>query len=114
MKPRRYTITRSKKRYAKRKARVTKSNPNAKPVFNKQGGIVPASTFDLVKARAADLGTLPNGMCGTRCDLCSHYVKKTAHTGWCKHTLVTQLVSDRQCCIYWTNKNWLRSTKVAK
>ncbi len=113
MKKRRYSIARPKARF-KRKPAAARCNPDAKVVLNKQGGIVPASTFDLVKARTADLGTLPKGLCGTRCDSRKFYVKKSPHTGWCKHALVMQLVSDRQCCIHWDRAGWLRPKKAVE
>ncbi len=104
----RYAISKPKALYKRPKRPAARSNPSAKLAFNKQGGVQPQTTFEAIRAKAADLGTLPRGMCGTRCDFCQHYTKKSSHTGYCKHFLVQQMVSDRQCCIYFSCRNWLR------
>lgn len=95
----------------KKKASRRKSNPG-KSVLNKQGGVYPTTTFELVRAKVADLGTLPANISGTNCGNCLHFRKNNGKIGYCRHNLVSQAVTARQCCIYWRAPGWLTAKKV--
>lgn len=93
------------------KRRCTRSNPG-KPVFDKQGGVYPQTTFQLIRAKVADLGTLPNNLCGTSCGSCRYFVDGGDKVGYCKHPLLQLPVTHRQCCAFWDRSGFLRPTKA--
>ncbi len=91
--------------FAKKKRKPVRSPK--RPVLNKQGGTQPRTSFELVRARAVDLVTLPTSISGTNCSNCLHF-----KNGFCKHKLVQMPVTKRQCCALWNAPHTLRATKV--
>jgi hypothetical protein len=72
--------------------------------LNSQGGTIPATSLDLQRARAADLGTLPDYIEGTNCGNCKFMASRGAPgsgLGMCLHQKVRQPVSVRMCCAFW-------------
>ena len=96
-----------KRRYAmKRRKKTPKRNPET-PTLNKQGGVNPTTTFELMRAKVVDLGTLPKRIAGTNCANCLHFRKGNGKIGYCAHNLVDQAVTARQCCALWRAPGWL-------
>ena len=54
-------------------------------------------TFDVERARRADLIQLPPNITGTNCGNCEHF-----DNGYCDHKLVKMNVSPNMCCFYWS------------
>lgn len=76
---------------------------------NRAGGLIPTTEFQLIRARAVDLITLPKGLCGTNCGNCRHFSKN-----YCKHVLIQMPVNARMCCAAWDRKGTIRPTRTAK
>ena len=77
--------------------------------FNKQQGIIPETEEDRIKARNADLLTLPSNITGTNCGNCQFYQKTDFNgVGICKHPKVKQPVSVRMCCSFWYQNGSIR------
>ena len=78
--------------------------------LNSQGGVIPPDNAAKLRARRADLGTLPNTITGTNCKLCEYYSPEDSRglIGMCTHKAVLQPVTYRQCCIYFDCKGWKR------
>lgn len=112
----RYRLARPKLRYQRAKRRpAARHNPDAKPVFNKQGGVYPTTTFELVRAKLVDLGTLPKNITGTNCGNCKHFKHGDGKIGYCKHPLIQQAVTARMCCAAWRpHGGWLRAKKAVQ
>lgn len=97
-----------KRRYRKR--RRARSNPRG-VVLNRQGGVNPQNLFQLARARVVDLVTLPKHIDGTNCFNCLHArATKNPSVRFCKHPLVQQPVTKRNCCGVWDAKGTLRPT----
>ena len=76
--------------------------------FNRQGGVEIRSHEDLLRAKKADLITLPKDVTGTNCFNCKWIKNKEGKVGYCSHPKVAQDVSERQCCANWDNSKTLR------
>jgi hypothetical protein len=73
--------------------------------LNNQGGTIPSNETDKQRAEAADLITLPRAIEGTNCFNCE-YIRPLKGAGArgvgdCVHPDVAQMVTFRQCCIFW-------------
>lgn len=93
-------------------AMKNKTRKNPQPVLNKQGGVYPTTSFELVRAKLVDLGTLPKSLCGTSCGNCIWMRGKDKKIGYCAHKLVSQAVTSRQCCALWRGKGWLTASRT--
>ncbi len=75
---------------------------------NKQGGMVPSSKEEMERAKEADLLTLPEKVTGTNCLNCQFVKDVKGSNGYCNHPKVKQLVSNRNCCAYWSASGVIR------
>lgn len=82
---------------------------------DKFGGILPETRDESVRARNADLITLPFDVKGTNCGNCMYFKKSAAtsaiEAGFCSNPRVDQIVSSRMCCAVWDSPKAFRSWK---
>jgi len=77
--------------------------------IDRNSGVIPKDKETLIRAKNADLITLPPDISGTRCNNCMYF--RPAHSktiGWCEHNDVKQDVSNRQCCALWDSSGVIR------
>lgn len=86
--------------------------------LNRNGGVVTETRSDLLRAKKADLITLPKRIEGTNCGNCVFFsegdiIKKTVQSdiqlGQCNHPAIAQAVSDRMCCAAWDQTGAIRA-----
>lgn len=79
------------------------------------GNVIDAQAL---RAKQADLVTLPNNIKGTNCSNCQfvHITDDKAGQGYCRHPKVDQPVTARMCCIYWdapgTERIWQHPRRI--
>jgi len=80
------------------------------PKFNQNGGI-DSDRDEWIKARNADLITLPQDVQGTNCGNCQYFRHMANMSGQCTHPKLGVLVNNRMCCSFWDNSGALRAWK---
>lgn len=80
--------------------------------INDHGGVLPQTESEAMRARNADLISLPPQVVGTNCGNCM-YVRSTTRfkgiaIGMCIHPRVNQPVSSRMCCALWDAEGVIR------
>jgi hypothetical protein len=72
---------------------------------NDLDGINDMNKDALLRAKNADLITLPKDINGTNCSNCNWISKyKKTYGAMCNHPKVKQYVNSRMCCALWSNK----------
>lgn len=94
----------------RKKGRVTpRKNPSK---LDRNGGVKPATLRESISARLADVITFPKNITGSNCGNCSAFKRYSGSSiGWCANAVVSQAVSVRQCCNFWSHSGTLRTWK---